>query len=77
MSSTVQTGIDVRSFQEKIPDKALDDSRRRIAATHWPTKGLVPNNGRSPTLRRAASEQRTRLAARRPPTTHSKLYYQA
>jgi pimeloyl-ACP methyl ester carboxylesterase len=41
MSSTVQTGIDVHPFQVEIPDEALDDLRRRIAATRWPSKELV------------------------------------
>src|SRR6187455_3622796 len=41
MSSTVQTGIDVHSFQVEIADEALDDLRRRIAATRWPSKELV------------------------------------
>jgi pimeloyl-ACP methyl ester carboxylesterase len=41
MSSTVQTGIDVHSFQVEISDEALDDLRRRIAATRWPSKELV------------------------------------
>jgi pimeloyl-ACP methyl ester carboxylesterase len=41
MSSTVQTGIDVRPFQAEIPEQALDDLRRRIAATRWPSKELV------------------------------------
>jgi pimeloyl-ACP methyl ester carboxylesterase len=41
MSSTVQTGIDVHAFQVEVPDEALDDLRRRIAATRWPSKELV------------------------------------
>jgi pimeloyl-ACP methyl ester carboxylesterase len=41
MSSIVQTGIDVHSFQVEIPDEALDDLRRRVAATRWPSKELV------------------------------------
>jgi pimeloyl-ACP methyl ester carboxylesterase len=41
MSSTVETGIDVNHFQVEIPDEALDDLRRRIAATRWPSKELV------------------------------------
>jgi pimeloyl-ACP methyl ester carboxylesterase len=41
MSSTVQAGIDVHPFQVEIPDGALDDLRRRIAATRWPSKELV------------------------------------
>ena len=41
MSSTVQTGINVHPFQVEIPNEVLDDLRRRIAATRWPTKELV------------------------------------
>jgi pimeloyl-ACP methyl ester carboxylesterase len=41
MSTTVDTAIDVRSFQIEIPDEQIDDLRRRIAATRWPTKELV------------------------------------
>jgi pimeloyl-ACP methyl ester carboxylesterase len=31
----------IRPFHVDIPDEALDDLRRRIAATRWPTKELV------------------------------------
>jgi pimeloyl-ACP methyl ester carboxylesterase len=41
MSSAVQPGIDVHPFQVEIPDEALDDLRRRIAATRWPSRELV------------------------------------
>jgi pimeloyl-ACP methyl ester carboxylesterase len=41
MSTTVQTGIDIRPFQTEFPDEALDDLRARIAATRWPSKELV------------------------------------
>jgi pimeloyl-ACP methyl ester carboxylesterase len=41
MSTTVQTEIDVLPFQAEIPEQALDDLRRRIAATRWPSKELV------------------------------------
>jgi pimeloyl-ACP methyl ester carboxylesterase len=41
MSTTVQTGIDVQPFHAEFPDEALDDLRRRIAATRWPSKELV------------------------------------
>ena len=41
MSSTVQTGIDADPFQVEIPNEVLDDLRRRIAATRWPSKELV------------------------------------
>jgi pimeloyl-ACP methyl ester carboxylesterase len=41
MSTTVGTAPEVRSFQIEIPEKQIDDLRRRIAATRWPTKELV------------------------------------
>ena len=41
MSTTVQTGIDIRPFQSEFPDEAFDDLRARIAATRWPSKELV------------------------------------
>ena len=41
MSTTVDTATEIRSFQIEIPEKQIDDLRRRIAATRWPTKELV------------------------------------
>jgi pimeloyl-ACP methyl ester carboxylesterase len=41
MSSTVETASDIRPYQVDIPDQALDDLRRRIAATNWPEKETV------------------------------------
>jgi pimeloyl-ACP methyl ester carboxylesterase len=41
MSSTVETATEVRPFQVEIPQEKIDDLRRRIAATRWPTKELV------------------------------------
>jgi pimeloyl-ACP methyl ester carboxylesterase len=41
MSSTVETARDIRPYQVDIPDQALDDLRRRIAATRWPSRELV------------------------------------
>jgi pimeloyl-ACP methyl ester carboxylesterase len=41
MSSTVKTTSDIRPFQVDIPDEALEDLRRRIAATQWPEKETV------------------------------------
>ena len=41
MSSTVETAIEIRPFHVDIPDEALDDLRRRIAATNWPEKETV------------------------------------
>jgi pimeloyl-ACP methyl ester carboxylesterase len=43
MSTTVDTANEIRSFQIEIPDEQIDDLRRRIAATRWPTKELVPD----------------------------------
>jgi pimeloyl-ACP methyl ester carboxylesterase len=40
MSST-ETATEIRPFQLEIPEEQLDDLRRRIAATRWPTKELV------------------------------------
>src|SRR5215218_1898649 len=41
MSSTVETAIEIRPFQIDVQDEALDDLRRRIAATNWPEKETV------------------------------------
>jgi pimeloyl-ACP methyl ester carboxylesterase len=41
MSSTVEPAIDIRPFHVDIPDEALEDLRRRIAATNWPEKETV------------------------------------
>jgi pimeloyl-ACP methyl ester carboxylesterase len=40
MSST-ETATEIRPFHLEIPEELLDDLRRRIAATRWPTKELV------------------------------------
>jgi hypothetical protein len=34
--------ISIRPFDVDIPDEALDDLRRRIAAARWPSKELAP-----------------------------------
>jgi pimeloyl-ACP methyl ester carboxylesterase len=39
--STVETAIEIRPFNVDIPDEQLDDMRRRIETTRWPTKELV------------------------------------
>jgi pimeloyl-ACP methyl ester carboxylesterase len=39
--STVETATEIRTFHIEIPDEQLDDLRRRIEATRWPSKELV------------------------------------
>ena len=43
MSITVDTTTEIRSFQIEIPEQQIEDLRRRVAATRWPTKELVPD----------------------------------
>jgi pimeloyl-ACP methyl ester carboxylesterase len=39
--STVETGTEIRPFHVEISAEQIDDLRRRIEATRWPTKELV------------------------------------
>jgi pimeloyl-ACP methyl ester carboxylesterase len=41
MSTTVETTTDVRPFQVEVAQEDLDDLRRRIAETRWPSRELV------------------------------------
>src|SRR5262249_61866405 len=41
MSTTVQTTTDIRPFHVDISEEAIDDLRRRIQSTRWPSKELV------------------------------------
>jgi pimeloyl-ACP methyl ester carboxylesterase len=41
MSTTVETGAAVLPFHVEFADEEIDDLRRRIAATRWPSKELV------------------------------------
>jgi pimeloyl-ACP methyl ester carboxylesterase len=41
MSTTVDTATDVRPFHVDVSKDAIDDLRRRIEATRWPSKELV------------------------------------
>ena len=41
MSTAVDTTTDIRTFRIDMADEQIDDLRRRIAATRWPSKELV------------------------------------
>ena len=41
MSSTIETATNIRPFHVDVPDEALEDLRRRIAATNWPERETV------------------------------------
>jgi pimeloyl-ACP methyl ester carboxylesterase len=41
MSTTVGTATGIQPFNVEIPEERIDDLRRRIAATRWPSKELV------------------------------------
>jgi hypothetical protein len=44
MTGTAGTAVAIRPFHVDIPEEALEDLRRRIAATHWPEKETVPDD---------------------------------
>jgi Epoxide hydrolase N terminus len=57
MSSSVETTTDIRPFQIEISDDQIDDLRRRIDATRWPSKELVDDRSQGvqlATLRKLA-----------------------
>jgi pimeloyl-ACP methyl ester carboxylesterase len=41
MITTVDTATEIRSFHIKVQEEQIQDLRRRVAATRWPTKELV------------------------------------
>jgi pimeloyl-ACP methyl ester carboxylesterase len=41
MSTTVGTATEIQPFRVEVPEAQIDDLRRRIAATRWPSKELV------------------------------------
>jgi pimeloyl-ACP methyl ester carboxylesterase len=41
LSSSVETAVEIRPFKVDVPEEALDDLRRRLAATRWPEKETV------------------------------------
>ncbi len=42
--ATVETAIEIRPFQVDIAEEALEDLRRRIESTRWPTEELVDDS---------------------------------
>jgi pimeloyl-ACP methyl ester carboxylesterase len=56
--STIETATEIRPFSVNIPEEALDDLRRRLAATRWPTKELVED--RSQGVQLATIQELTR-----------------
>jgi len=41
MSTTAETATDIRPFHVELGEEQIDDLRRRLAATRWPSKELV------------------------------------
>jgi pimeloyl-ACP methyl ester carboxylesterase len=41
MSAAVESATEIRPFQVEIPAEQIDDLRRRVAATRWPSRELV------------------------------------
>jgi pimeloyl-ACP methyl ester carboxylesterase len=41
MSTSVETATEIRPFHVEFPEEAIEDLRRRIAVTRWPSKELV------------------------------------
>jgi hypothetical protein len=45
MSSAVETANEIRPFNVDVTDEALEDLRRRIAATRWPDRETDASQG--------------------------------
>jgi pimeloyl-ACP methyl ester carboxylesterase len=43
MSTTVESATEIRPFRVEVRQEDIDDLRRRVAATRWPSKELVPD----------------------------------
>ena len=43
MSTTVETATEIRPFHAEFSEDQIDDLRRRIESTRWPSKELVPD----------------------------------
>ena len=42
MSTTGEAANEIRPFHIEVPEEALEDLRRRIAATSWPSRSSSP-----------------------------------
>jgi Epoxide hydrolase N terminus len=51
MSTTVETAAAIRPFRVEFSGEQIDDLRRRIAATRWPSKELVADRAQGVQLR--------------------------
>src|SRR5919199_5955137 len=58
MSTTVESAAEIRPFHVEVPEQQIDDLRRRIAATRWPSKELVAD--RSQGVQLAAMQELAR-----------------
>ena len=43
MNGVVEAGVEVRPFELTIPEERIEELRRRIAETRWPSEELVPD----------------------------------
>src|SRR6266511_4881767 len=59
--ATVETATEIRTFSVDVRHEQLDDLRRRIESTHWPTKELVAD--RSQGVQRATLQALARYWA--------------
>src|SRR3954469_4486153 len=51
MSTTAQTGTEIRPFHVDVPDAELAELRRRIDATRWPSSELVADRSQGVQLK--------------------------
>src|SRR3712207_7935745 len=55
-----RAGSDVRPFTVQIPDEALDDLRRRLTTTRWPSRELVDDRSQGVRSEEHTSELQSR-----------------
>jgi hypothetical protein len=68
MSTTVETATAIRPFHVDVSDEALEDLRRRVAATNWPEKETVGDQSQGVPLAGCSTTPgltATRVVARR------------